>query len=58
MCQSIRDSKNFILSSDADVIKGQKEVPPHLANKKTEVEKASDSQAADDHICHKNMNIY
>lgn len=42
MCQSKSDSSDLFLPSDADVIKGQEELLPHLANKKTEVEKAND----------------
>lgn len=58
MCQSISDSSNFLLPPDADVIKEQKELLLHLANKKTEVERANDSQAADHDICKRNMSIY
>lgn len=40
--------KQLVLPSDSDVIKGQKELLPHLANKKTEVEKENDTQVAED----------
>lgn len=58
MCQRTSDLSALVWPSDSDGIQRQGESLPCLANEKTEVEKASESQGADHQICERTMGIY